>query len=323
MPGQLQIFEQQEGTLFHKVFIKNKLTEECISILPNLGARLNSAHLRGGNELTAVLCELKDQNLKSSDEIFNNAKLFPFAGRIKKGIYSFQNKIYRLPINYVEEENATHGFLYNRKFIVITKRNEGKYAEIELEYVSTNDLIGYPFCFRVIVVYKLSAEGEVTVTTKVFNSDKGQILFSDGWHPYYRLCQSIDDLKIEFNVEEKVELNQDKIPSGIKFPLNGSSVQQIDLKNKSLDDVFRYSSNNKINFVNIFSKNSSRKLNIWHEAGLNKYNYLVLYTPPDRKSIAIEPMTSDINAFNNKEGLIIIEPGESWSASYGFSLKGQ
>jgi aldose 1-epimerase len=322
MDGQLQIYEQEVGTLFHKVFIKNKLTNESISILPNLGARLNSANLRFGEELIAVLSELKDQKLTSSDEIFNNAKLFPFAGRIKKGIYSFKNKTYNLPINYVEEENATHGFLYDRKFKVINMKNAGDYAEIELEYVPANNLIGYPFDFRMTVVYKFSAEGEVTVTTKVFNQDKSEILFSDGWHPYYKLCQSIDDLKIEFNVEEKVELNQDKIPNGIKFPLNGSSVQQIDLKNKSLDDVFRYSSNNEINFVNIFSKDSSRKLNIWHEAGLNKYNYLVLYTPPDRKSIAVEPMTSNINAFNNKEGLIITEPGEAWSASYGFSLKG-
>jgi aldose 1-epimerase len=322
MQDQLEIYEQEEGTLFHKVFIKNKLTDESISILPNLGARLNSAHLRSGNELLAVLCELADENMKTSDELFNNAKLFPFAGRIKKGIYSFQNKTYKLPINYIEEENATHGFLYNRRFNVIVKRNTGANAEVELEYVSTNDIAGYPFYFRIIVVYTLSVKGEVTVTTKVFNLDKGQILFSDGWHPYYRLCQSIDDLKIEFNAEEKIELRLDKIPNGIRFLLNGSVLQQIDLKNKILDDVYKYSSDNKINFVNIILKESPVRLNIWQEGGFNKYNYLVLYTPPDRKSIAVEPMTSNINAFNNKEGLIITEPGELWSASYGFSLKG-
>ena len=321
MPGQLNIFEQEEGTTFHKVFIKNKLTNESISILPGLGARLNSAHLRSSGELAAVLSELKDENMKSSDEVFNNAKLFPFAGRIKKGIYSFQDKTYKLPINYIEEDNATHGFLYNQRFNVIAKRNTGESAEVELEYVSANDITGYPFFFRVVVVYKFSEQGEVIVTTRVFNSDKRQMLFTDGWHPYYKLCQSIDDLIIEFNAEEKIELNQDKIPNGIRFSFNGAAVQQIDLKNKTLDDVFKYSSNNKINFVNIFLKESSTKLNIWHEAGFNKYNYLVLYTPPDRKSIAVEPMTSNINAFNNREGLIIIEPGELWSASYGFSLK--
>ena len=268
------------------------------------------------------MCELKDENLKSSDEIFNNAKLFPFAGRIKKGIYSFQNKTYNLPINYIEEENATHGFLYDRKFKVISKRNTGECAEIELEYIPADNLIGYPFDFRMRVVYKFSVEGQVTVTTNVSNLDKGEILFSDGWHPYYKLSQSIDDLKIEFNAQERIALNKDKIPSGIKFPLNGSSVQQIDLKNKTLDDVFKYSPDNKINFVNICSKESSIRLSIWHEAGYNKYNYLVLYTPPHRRSIAIEPMTSNINSFNNKEGLIIIKSGESWSASYGFSLSG-
>jgi aldose 1-epimerase len=53
---------------------------------------------------------------------------------------------------------------------------------------------------------------------------------------------------------------------------------------------------------------------------MNKYNYVVLYIPPDRNSIAVEPMTSSIDAFNNKEGLIILKPEEFWSASMGFSL---
>ena len=142
------------------------------------------------------------------------------------------------------------------------------------------------------------------------------IMSGENWNRLGRIKRRIRG-RASFQERRK----ENKIPNGIRFPLNGSPVQQIDLKNKTLDDVFKYSSENKINFVNIFSKESATRLSIWHEAGFNKYNYLVLYTPPDRKSIAVEPMTSNINAFNSKEGLIIIEPGESWSASYGFSLK--
>jgi aldose 1-epimerase len=162
--------------------------------------------------------------------------------------------------------------------------------------------------------------GEVTITTNVFNLNDKEILFSDGWHPYYSLSKSVDDFKIVFNVSEKLELNHKNIPSGIVNLLNQNSYQQIELKNKNLDDLFRYSQENKINFINIIPDNSDYKLEIWHEAGANKYNYLVLYIPPDRNSIAIEPMTSSIDAFNNKDGLIILKPQESWSASFGFYL---
>ena len=58
-------------------------------------------------------------------------------------------------------------------------------------------------------------------------------------------------------------------------------------------------------------------LQIWQDAGFNKYNYLVVYIPPDRKSIAIEPISSNINSFNNGEGLIILKPEEEFAASIG------
>ncbi len=41
------------------------------------------------------------------------------------------------------------------------------------------------------------------------------------------------------------------------------------------------------------------------------YEYVQLYTAPDRNSIAIEPMTCEPNAFNNKMGLKILAPKES------------
>jgi len=47
---------------------------------------------------------------------------------------------------------------------------------------------------------------------------------------------------------------------------------------------------------------------------------LVLYTPPEKNSIAIEPITSNIDSFNNKEDIIYLNPGDRWTASYGFEL---
>ena len=50
------------------------------------------------------------------------------------------------------------------------------------------------------------------------------------------------------------------------------------------------------------------------------FNYLQLYIPPDRSSIAIEPMTCSVDAFNNGDGLIILEVAEVIKASCGFEL---
>jgi aldose 1-epimerase len=54
------------------------------------------------------------------------------------------------------------------------------------------------------------------------------------------------------------------------------------------------------------------------------YRFLMVFTAdaiPEtarrRRSIAIEPMTCAPNAFRSGDGLIVLEPGESWSGSWG------
>jgi len=54
------------------------------------------------------------------------------------------------------------------------------------------------------------------------------------------------------------------------------------------------------------------------------YRFLMVYTPdaiPDaprrRRSLAIEPMTCAPNAFRSGDGLIVLQPGQSTSATWG------
>ena len=320
MDAQFQIENVGEGTKFHQLIIKNTDTKELISILPELGARVNAAHLIADENLVPVLKELDNADFKSNDDLFNNAKLFPFAGRIRNGVYSFQKKTHQLPLNYPEEENACHGFLYKEKFDVLSKNTFSNFAEVELGYSSKDGFDGYPFNFKIIVTHRLSGTGQVTTSTTVENLSNVQILFSDGWHPYYVLGNLIDDLVIEFKGNEKIELNKNKVPTGRRIKLNNREINKIEIADKKLDDVFKLSSEIGRNEINLVSKKTGNILNIWHESGVNKYNYLVLYTPPDRKSIAIEPITSNIDSFNSKEDIIILNPGTKWSAFYGFEL---
>lgn len=320
MKSNFEILEKNQQSLFYELQIKNILTGEYVNILPNLGARLNSAWLKADDKLIPVIKELKNDQLKSNDEMFNNAKLFPFANRIRKGRYSFNDKVFELPVNYVEEENSCHGFLYNSTFEIISKNIFNDYAEIIFGFTPKIKYEGYPFCFDMKITHKLNTSGEIETTTELFNSSQTEILFSDGWHPYYSLDETADNYSVTFNAKEKLELDDHNIPNGKVIHINGSTHHNISLKNKKLDDLFRFSGSNKANIIKIVPVNSDHIIKIWHESGQNKYNYLVLYIPPDRKSIAVEPMTSSIDAFNNKEGIIILKPGESWSASMGFSL---
>jgi aldose 1-epimerase len=50
------------------------------------------------------------------------------------------------------------------------------------------------------------------------------------------------------------------------------------------------------------------------------YPYLQIYTPPHRKSIAIENLTSAPDSFNNGIGLLIIEPNHTLEFSTTYIL---
>jgi aldose 1-epimerase len=56
---------------------------------------------------------------------------------------------------------------------------------------------------------------------------------------------------------------------------------------------------------------------------ISNYPYLQLYTPPDRKSIAIENLSGAPDCFNNKMGLQTLQPQENilFETTYQFIKK--
>ena len=80
-------------------------------------------------------------------------------------------------------------------------------------------------------------------------------------------------------------------------------------------------SNNKEFFENILAtvelKSDTKSLQIWQKAGSEQYNAIQIYTPPDRMSIAIEPMTAEPDTLNHHRDLIVIKPGESRTFIFG------
>jgi aldose 1-epimerase len=58
-------------------------------------------------------------------------------------------------------------------------------------------------------------------------------------------------------------------------------------------------------------------LRYWQATGPGKFNYLQLFTPPYGTSLAIEPMTCNVDAFNNGDGLARLRAGQELRASAG------
>lgn len=302
-----------------KIKVINISTGEYITIIPEFGAVLSEIVLLKSNELYSLL----DGNLTldsfSGTNIFKGAKLFPFPNRIKKGQYEFNEKYYSLPINYKEENNSVHGFVYNKQFHIYKESVNDNKAEISFNYLYNGGLQGFPFPFEIILTYLLHNKEGITLKTKVKNISYQAFPFGDGWHPFFRFGKKIDELYLKFDSKEIMITDKNLIPIGKKpFDLFNEFTK---IGKTEFDNCFLLNSNKKIQTVEIYDQKCQNKILFWFESGKNKYNYLQIYTPPKRNSIAIEPMTCNINAFNNKEGLQILKPNKFFKIKCGIKLK--
>jgi len=249
------------------------------------------------------------QNNEKSKSIF----LIPFPNRVRDGKYFFEGKEHQLPINKPEENNAIHGFIWNRKFeITETLLNENS-AIIKLQYQYVGDIEGFPFPFLIELEFQLD-ESELKITVLATNTGYSNMPFGIGWHPYFTFKQAVDNLSLKIPACNILEADERMIPTGNRKALD-EFVQLQKIESTSFDTCFEFSGNDKI-FESIVSDSESI-ITLWQE---NIFRYLQVYIPPGRNSIALEPMTCHANAFNSAENLITLKPNEKFAGSFGVKI---
>lgn len=281
------------------VFLKHGYLEAEIF---TIGATVNQIFFRNNPILDAY---------SSPSELgtggYKSAWLFPFPNRIKKGEYLHHNKKYSFPINDPSgATNAIHGFLCDRKFS-ITQSSDGKdQVSVELSHDYRGELPYFPFPFTFSVSYLLSVD-YLTVKIKIFNSGSENLPFGVGWHPYF-LTSDLSKSKLVFPLSKRIKTDHQMIPAGETEPFETYSKGK-DIEKKEFDDCFQ------VREYDYWVSLQSEQCRVSFE--MNKdWPYFQLYTPPLRSSIALEPMSCNINAFNNKQGLRVLEGGKSDSLHF-------
>ncbi len=294
----------------------NTNSDEYVKIFPRFGGNLVSLKLNKNNTEYEIL----DGNrfIEDFDDLkFKGAKLFPYPNRIKDGKYVFMDKQYQLPINHKVENNAIHGLVYNKPFQIVNIIESEHSAILKLEYIYEKLVEGYPFSFILTSEYVLSNSG-IEISTRIKNTSNTKMPMGDGWHPYFTLNEIVDNLYLEIPSGKRVDLDKTMMLS--EDVLVNSRFDNLCLiEDTKLDDCF-YVGNNDKSVTKLYSKQKDLTINLWQDTGNNKYNYLQIYTSPNRKSIAIEPVTCHANAFNNGFGLIILHPDEVFGASFGINI---
>jgi aldose 1-epimerase len=296
-------------------------THETAIFYPFAGGILNVLVLRSKNgKLFHVVEGYQDEEELDTLHYSKSVSLSPFPNRIKDGKYTFADKEYQLPINKANENNAIHGLLQNAKYkLEIHETEEFESADVSFHYDYDGSNSGYPFPFKITRRYKLS-DGSLTCKTTVINKGNTAMPFGDGWHPYFKIGEAnLEKLQLRLPSQEYLETDPRMIPTGNSLVLNKfENLSPIGKEN--FDTGFVLDNSEGIAKVSLHSPSDNVTLSLWQETGYRKYNFLQVFIPPFRTCIAFEPMTCAADAFNNKMGLITLEVGESFTASYGVEL---
>lgn len=290
------------NTLFENgmsyIELQNSSKTTSAKICLDQGARLQELKFNS----ILIINEQPNFDYKTS---YASSILFPFASRIKESKYKFQEEEYQFKSNDFGK-NALHGLVYNKKFELFEPEEHKDNCSVTLNYFERNLTKGFPFKYFLSVTYTLF-ENDLNVRITVKNIDKKAFPFVLGWHPYFN-SDNLKESTLSFNSSKKVNFDENLITKEI---VDYIIPEVFKIDDKQLDDCFILN-DNKVSF-----KTPSYEIEITSNA---QKNYLQLYTPKEFPVIAIEPLTGISNSFNNKIGLQVLEPQQTYALNWNLKL---
>ena len=300
------------GNWERRIF-ENKESGCRFSLVPEFGATVLELIFNGKNIL---------DHYQSPEELevgawSKNAVLFPFPNRLKNGQYETDGKKYQFPINDNNTQNALHGLGHQKPFSVKHIELSSTEAKIICTYQDEGENESYPFPFVCKISFCIKTDNEFEVELFFQNNSQQRIPVGLGWHPYFILSEKINDCFLQMPTCQMIEVDEYMIPTGTKYDYSFFKKKK-KIEKVVLDNGFKLKKEN--GRAAIIVEGDYGTLNYWQEVGHRLWNFVQVFTPPNRKSIAIEPMTCNIDAFNNRDGLILLESGEKIGGKFGLRL---
>ena len=246
--------------------------------------------------------------------------LLPWPNRIEDGQYEFGSTIYQTPLTEPARHNAIHGLTRWMKWTAVVQAEDRVLMSLLLDPQA-----GYPFTLRFDVDYRLS-DGGLTIRTTAKNLGRQAAPFGAGNHPYLTVGTLIDQALLKMPALLRLEANDRLIPTGRLLPNRGTAYDFLELRpigSLRMDTAFAnlIPDSDGLIRVHLQAPGGGPRITVWMEL---VYQFIMVFTAdgiPDtarrRRSIAIEPMSCAPNAFRSGDGLVVLQPSESWSGSWG------
>jgi len=239
---------------------------------------------------------------------------------LQDGSYEFDGRRHQLPLDEPERRNAIHGLVRWAAWTASTRERH----RVVMEHMLYPQP-GYPFLLRISIEYALSRSGLLVQTTAT-NLGTRTCPYGSGAHPYLTLgTATIDGLILQ--VPGRTVLRSDE--RGLPIRREAVEGAEYDFRQSKrigslkLDHAFTDLERDADGLARVELRDSDRetKVSLWVD---QSYPYLMLFSGdplPDvqRRSLAVEPMTCPPNAFRTGDALIRLEPGASFTGTWGIA----
>jgi aldose 1-epimerase len=246
--------------------------------------------------------------------------LAPWPNRIDGGHYRFGGAEYQLALSEPARGNAIHG---------LTRWEAWSLVSAEPDAVALTSQAhgyqGYAFSVEVNVRYSLDARDGLTVETTARNRGSQPAPWGLGQHPYLSLGVDVDEWELTVPAQLLQPTDDRGIPAGSPEDVAGTEYdfrKPRPIGTTSLDHAFTGLTRGDDDRAWVTARSNGTGIGLWADA---TYPWLQVFTgdalEPSRrrKALAVEPMTCPPNAFASGQDLLTIEPGQSFTHSWGIS----
>ena len=245
----------------------------------------------------------------------------PWPNRVDGGRYVFGGTGYQLALTEPARANAIHGLTRWRAWTVVRQD-----ADAVLLRSAPHGQEGYPFCLEIEAEYRVDAATGLQVTVTARNRGSHAAPYGTGSHPYLTVrTPSVDGCELTLPAESWLPMDDRGIPSGPPEPVDGTrydfrraraiGATRLD---HALTGLSRDGEGRAWSYL--AAGGNGPRVGLWAGDG---YAWLQVFTGdplgPDRrrKAVAIEPMTCPPNAFVTADDLLVLEPGERVTHTWG------
>lgn len=246
--------------------------------------------------------------------------LMPWPNRIGDGRYTWDDTEHELPLTEPARGNALHGLARWLAWTVTSRSASSVSLECRLMAQT-----GYPWTLELSVTYALADDG-LTVTQGAVNRSANAAPYAQGAHPYLTVGPGpIDTWELLLPVATRSLSDPERL-----LPVGREDLTGTDLDFRSartiggvaLDhgftDLVRDASGRAT--TSLRDPATGHGVELWVDEA---HPWLMVYTGDDRpapyyrRSVAVEPMTAQADAFRSGDDVVRLEPGASFESTWG------